>query len=339
MRGLVADFKLFQIAGGSAIELAGAPARLETNLQELVEANLEALLGVRFLASEHPAGERCPGRISTLGLDGDNCPVVIEYERPRSGNVINQGLFHLDWIVEHRAEFVARCRQVLGARAPGTIDWGGRRLLCIAGDFTTYDQHAVAQINRNIELIRYRCYGDGYLVLEHVNASSGAPPGWAAASPILAPEAPAAAAAAAAPGAAAVASEKTASEKTASEKTVRDDLQRSPAELRNLYRAFEGFSLSLGNDVTRRALKLYFVFRRAKNFACLEVHPQAQKLVVFVKAEPEEVRLVPGFTRNVRKIDHFGTGDLEITLTNFEDLKRAKPLIAASYAASDGALR
>lgn len=313
----MADFKLFQIAAGGAVELAGSPMRVERGLQDLVEANLEALLGVRFLASEHPAGEHCAGRIATLGLDRDSCPVVIEYERSRTSNVINQGLFYLDWIVEHRAEFQARCRQALGQRFQGTINWGGRRLLCIAGDFTAYDQHAVAQIDRNIELVRYRRYGDGYLVLEHLNAPAAAPPGWAARG-TTPPAVPAPLA--------------------ASERSVRDDLQRSPTELRNLYRAFEGFSLSLGNDVTRRALKLYFVFRRAKNFACLEVHPQAHKLVAYVKAKPEEVHLVPGFTRNVRKIDHFGTGDLEITLTSFEDLKRAKPLIAASYAASDGSI-
>jgi hypothetical protein len=31
--------------------------------------------------------------------------------------------------------------------------------LCIAGDFTRYDEYAVLQIPRNIELLRYRRYG------------------------------------------------------------------------------------------------------------------------------------------------------------------------------------
>jgi hypothetical protein len=57
-----------------------------------------------------------------------------------------------------------------GREEADRIDWSGTRLLCVAGDFTRYDEHAVQQINRNIELIRYRKFGEGLLLLELVNA-------------------------------------------------------------------------------------------------------------------------------------------------------------------------
>ncbi|WP_256366150.1 hypothetical protein [Palleronia sp. THAF1] len=38
--------------------------------------------------------------------------------------------------------------------------------------------------------------------------------------------------------------------------------------------------------------------------------------------------------RDVRQIGHFGTGDLEITLKNKNDISKIDTLIAASYAAS-----
>ncbi len=38
-----------------------------------------------------------------------------------------------------------------------------------------------------------------------------------------------------------------------------------------------------------------------------------------------------GFTRDVGKIGHFGTGDLELTLCTIGDLERAKELLSASY--------
>ena len=79
---------------------------------------------------------------------------------------------------------------------------------------------------------------------------------------------------------------------------------------------------------------MYFAFRRIKNFACVEVHPQVEKLLVFVKINPDDVELVEGFTRDVRAIGHFGTGDLEITIKSAADLERAQPLIIASYEAS-----
>ena len=44
--------------------------------------------------------------------------------------------------------------------------------------------------------------------------------------------------------------------------------------------------------------------------------------------------LVNGFIRDVRKIGHHGTGDLEITLRNADDFEKAKPLLLKSYEAS-----
>ena len=38
--------------------------------------------------------------------------------------------------------------------------------------YTRYDEHAVAQINRNIELIRYKLFGDDLLLFELVNGAS-----------------------------------------------------------------------------------------------------------------------------------------------------------------------
>ena len=55
------------------------------------------------------------------------------------------------------------------------IDWSGTRLLCIAADFTRYDEHAVQQINRNTELLRYRRFGDDLLLLELINAVTAKP--------------------------------------------------------------------------------------------------------------------------------------------------------------------
>ena len=58
-------------------------------------------------------------------------------------------------------------------QAPEAIGWANARLICIAGDFTKFDQYAVQQIGRNIELIRYQRFGEGLLLLELVNAASG----------------------------------------------------------------------------------------------------------------------------------------------------------------------
>lgn len=302
----MSDIKLFRIGAGTVQELSGSSVGLEKSLQSLIERHLEVFLGVRFLASEYSTGKTHGGRIDTLGIDENNSPVIIEYKRSLNENVINQRLFYLDWLLDHRAEFTLLAMKHAGPEVEEKIDWTSPRLICIAGDFTKYDEHAVAQINRTIELIRYRKYDDEYVVLELVNAVTGTPTDSSSSGTPSKPKA----------------------------KTVSDYLDQSPTDLKDLYQALEDFLVALGDDVTKKVTQVYIAFRRIKNFACVEVHPQSKKLLLYLKVDPDSVPLEAGFTRDVRNIGHFGTGDLEVTVTSQEDLERAKPLVVSSYESS-----
>ncbi len=108
------DLKLFRMETDRVVEVNGGAAGLEKSLQTLMEQNLEALLGVRFLATEFHTGPKHGGRIDTLGLDENGCPVIIEYKRALNQNVINQGLFYLDWLLDHRGDFELLVLKTLG---------------------------------------------------------------------------------------------------------------------------------------------------------------------------------------------------------------------------------
>ena len=101
----MSDLKLFRIDAGTAVELLGTALALEKPLQALIERNMDVLFGVRLVASEHSTGKKHGGRIDSLGLDENGSPVIFEYKRSVNENVINQGLFYLDWLLDHRAEF------------------------------------------------------------------------------------------------------------------------------------------------------------------------------------------------------------------------------------------
>jgi predicted transport protein len=314
----VSDIKLFRIDGGSARELAGTSVAVEKTLQTLIEHHLDTLLGVRYLATEYATGKAHGGRIDTLGIDENHAPVIIEYKRAINENVINQGLFYLDWLLDHKAEFWRMVMERLGKDEADAIDWKFPRLLCIAADFTRYDEYAVQQINRNVELIRYRRYGDDLLLLELVNATT--------AEPIEDGDA--------ASDTHAVRARGRSAERASTEKTAAQLLEQAPPEMRDRFEAIKAFLLALGDDVQLKTLMDYFAFRRIKNFACVEVHPQVRKILVFVKVDPDTITLESGFTRDVRNIGHFGTGDLEITIRTDADFERAKPLVLQSYQAS-----
>jgi predicted transport protein len=313
----MSDIKLFRIGDEQVEELAGTSSKLERSLQRLIESNLSSFLGVNFLASEYSTGRRHGGRIDTLGIDENGCPVIIEYKRNLNENVINQGLFYLDWLLDHQGQFQLLVMKTLGEKSAENIEWSSPRLLCIAGDFTKYDVHAVQQINRNIELIRYRLYGEELLLFELVNATS------AAQSPqTTTPEL-----------GTGTSSPSTKSNRS-KERTFQEALEKADQALTDLYNSVCDFLLSLGDDVQQKVLKFYGAFKRIKNFACIEIYTQSRKLLVFVKVDPDSITLEEGFTRDVRNIGHYGTGELEITIASLDDLEKAKPLLLQSYEAS-----
>ena len=55
---------------------------------------------------------------------------------------------------------------------------------------------------------------------------------------------------------------------------------------------------------------------------------------MWVKVDPKSVEIEEKWMRDVSKLGHAGTGDLELTLRSSEDLEKAKPLLVASYEAS-----
>jgi predicted transport protein len=304
----MSDIKLFRIGAGTVDELVGTTDTVEKSVQTFFEMNLEALLGVRFLASEFTTSHG--GRIDTLGLDENGCPVILEYKRASNENVINQGLFYLDWLMDHRKDFQWLVMEKLGKKDAEAVDWSAPRLICIAGDFNRYDDHAVKQIQRNVELIRYRRFGSDLLTLDLLAATSvkGAP-------------------AAAAGGQAGGAS-------SAKYKTISAVIEELDAAMTDRFEALRAYLIALGDDVQETTLLYYIAFKRIKNFACVEFRPSTGKILIYVKVDPASIPLEPGFTRDVSSVGHFGTGDLEITLSRPEDLERAVPFLKHSYEVS-----
>lgn len=303
----MSDIKLFRITGNVVEELEGQSVAVERSLQTLIEGHLETFLGVRLLGSEYSTGKTHGGRIDTLGIDENGCPVIVEYKRASNENVINQGLFYLDWLLDHKAEFKLLVMDKLGTEAAQDIEWTAPRLICIAGDFTRYDEHAVQQINRNIELMRYRRYGKDLVLLDLVNAVTATSINEDGAS---------------------------SPSGTTVYKTISETLSQLTGELKDRFDGISAYLQAFGDDVQAKTLKYYVAFKRIKNFACVELRIQEKKVLIFAKVDPQTVTLEDGFTRDVSQIGHFGTGDLEISIYDQADFEKAKPLLLRAYEGS-----
>ena len=148
----MSEIKLFEV-GTVEKERTSSTVVLEKQLQTMIEQNMETFFGVRFLKSEYMITS---GRMDSIGIDENNSPVIFEYKRSSSENVINQGLFYLDWLLDHKADFKLLVIEKFGMEVANQIDWSVPCVICIANDFTRYDVHAVNQMQRNIKLVKYR---------------------------------------------------------------------------------------------------------------------------------------------------------------------------------------
>ena len=166
-------------------------------------------------------------------------------------------------------------------------------------------------MNRNIELVRYRKFGQELLLLALVNAvSAKAKPSGSKLAKL---------------NAVVPAGKKG----TGKDKTGAQWLADLSPSVANLFHTLEGYAFSLGDDVQRKDLRLYVAFKRLKNFVTVVF--QRDRLVVYLRLDPDTVDLREGFSRDVRQIGHWGTGDLELSLADAAALEQAKPLVALAY--------
>ena len=296
----MADIKLFSIKG-KVEELPSKQVTLEKELQKLLEENMSTFFGVTFLKSEYRITN---GRMDSIGIDENNCPVIFEYKRSVNENVINQGLFYLDWLLDHKADFKLLVMEVLGQEKAESIDWSMPCVICIANDFTKFDEHAVNQMQRNIKLVRYRKFGDNLIALEHLNAPQVQP---IAEEPTLQPI----------------------KKNIGKDKDFKQYFAEAGEKHQNLFYSIKDYVLSLGDDISENQLKLYVAFKKAKNFVCVEVYQAS--ILLHLKLNPDTVDLIPGVIEDVRSKGHGGTGDLRIIIKSKEDFEKAQYLIDRAY--------
>ncbi|MFD5111660.1 DUF5655 domain-containing protein [Streptomyces sp. NPDC058391] len=294
----MSGLKLFRTTKSGVTEVTPRLAEVEADVQSLVEAHMETMLGVTFLGSEYVIDCVDGGRIDSLGIDENGAPVIVEYKRGTDAGVINQGLYYMAWLTAHRSAFDSLVRDRLGAPAAAQVLWSAPRLICIAGDFTRYDAHAVREHRRSIDLVRYRYFGSDLIGLETVASVTGQPG---------------------------------VSRRTRRRTGVLQAPPKRAGAMAELAGAADEVLLGLGDGVTRVQRKQYAAYQRLRNFACV-IPPQQTKVLVYLKADPKGVDLVPGFTRDVTGLGHHGTGDLEVRLRTERDLERAQDLFRASYA-------
>ena len=292
---------------------------VERDLQRLVESSLGPLFQCRFVATEFPTGIQHGGRIDTLALSEDDNPVIIEYKKVASSELVTQSLYYLAWIHDHKGDFEVAARKTLGPKI--SIDWDDVRVICLAPSYKKFDIHAVQAMGASIELWTYRLFKNNTIYIEAIQqkeVGGSAPEGLAAGkNPVMV-----------------AAGKKAALSRKSGIYTFDQHLKVRPESIQEIMRAVQEFVLGLDVAIEENPKKLYVAYRTTQNIVCMEA--QQKKVALFLKLDPKRVQTDGKFVRDVSKIGHFGTGDIEVNVHSLDELERAKPLIKQAYEAVGG---
>ena len=293
----MSEIKLYQTTE-KVVELMPSSVGFEKELQTLVEKNMNVFFGVTFLKSEFVIDG---GRMDSLGLDENYSPIIFEYKRSINENVINQGLFYLDWLMGHKKDYEWVVMEALGKDVAKKIDWSAPTVVCIASDFTKYDIYAVNQISRNIKLVKYIRYGKDFVLFEQVNSpKTGSSNNMGLNS--------------------------TGSASPAIHYTTQEELlPKIPSKIRDLFKEICAFIELIDEELDAVQLKYYKAYKKIQNVICIEAHKE--KVILYLKLDPTKEKLLRGFSRDVSKIGHYGTGSLEISISDESQFEEAKPII------------
>lgn len=298
---------LFKIERGSLAPIGQNDFGIEKELQQLIETNLGIVFNCKFIATEFPTGAVHGGRIDTLAISEENNPVIIEYKKVESSELINQSLYYLSWINDHKGDYAIAVQKALGKEYK--IDWSDVRVICISPNYRKYDLYAVQVMGANIELWSYRLFNNLTIYLEEVFRKSYQP---------------------------AITTGRNSKQKTTAsrkeeigEYSFERHLKNKPNKIQDLAHTIQEYVLGLDPSIEESPKKFYIAYRTSQNIVCMEI--QKRKILLFLKLDPKQLDKIPDIARDVSTIGHFGTGDIEFTILKPEDLAFTKQYIEMAY--------
>jgi predicted transport protein len=307
---------IFDISGDTLCAVEQKNFTLEKELQTLMERNLETVFNCRFVASEFSTGAQHAGRIDSLALSEEDNPVIIEYKKVESSELINQSLFYLHWIQDHKGDFEIAVQNQLGSSVK--VDWSDVRVICIAPNYKKYDLHAVQVMGANIELWKYRLFSNNSIYLEEVFHNSKTinsntlTTDNRVKNPIMVE-----------------AGRKAALTRANATYSFDERLAGKSQSIVELASTIREYILGIDESIEEVPKKYYIAYKVSQNIVCMEV--QSRSLKLFLKLKPLDIAENTLNYRDVSNIGHYGTGNAEFNITSENEFEPIKEYILKAY--------
>ena len=282
-----------------------APFRLEKEIQDLTESNLQTILGLEFVKSEFSLNNF---RIDTLAFDKEaNAFVIIEYKRDKNFSVIDQGYAYLSLMLNNKADFILEFNENNDKALKRTdVDWSQSRVLFVSPVFTNYQREAINFKDLPIELWEVKRFENTTVSYEQIQ-KAGAQESIKTISK----------------------ADKTINNVAKEIKVYSEEehLENVNDEIKELYEKFKNSIQNLGN-LEIKPKKKYIAFVAGRNV--IDILPQKKALKMWINMSKGELDDAKGITRDVSSTGHWGNGDYQIQVQDDENLEYILSLVKQS---------
>ena len=297
--------QLFNIKHDKLNSIDEQPFKLEKDIQNLFEKNLQTISNLKFVKSEFAVKDY---RIDTLAYDTEaNAFVIIEYKKSSNLSVIDQGVTYLNLMLEYKANFIIEynesCKENLKRNQ---IDWSQSRIIFVAPAFTEYQKQSTNFKDLPIELWEIKKFENSLISINPVKKSKSAP----TISNVQK-------------------NKNSTLAKVTREIVVYDEayhLKDHCDDVLELYDSFKNAILALSPDLEITPQKLYIAFKRGKN-NIVSIHLQNKSLKMWINAKKGFLDDPKNITKDVSQLGHWGTGDYEIIVSDSKYLEYIMSLI------------
>ena len=297
--------QLFNIKHDKLNSIDEQPFKLEKDIQNLFEKNLQTISNLKFVKSEFAVKDY---RIDTLAYDTEaNAFVIIEYKKGSNLSVIDQGVTYLNLMLEYKANFIIEynesCKENLKRNQ---IDWSQSRIIFVAPAFTEYQKQSTNFKDLPIELWEIKKFENNLISINPVKKSKSAP----TISNVQK-------------------NKNSTLAKVTREIVVYDEayhLKDHCDDVLELYDSFKNAILTLSPDLEITPQKLYIAFKRGKN-NIVSIHLQNKSLKMWINAKKGFLDDPKNITKDVSQLGHWGTGDYEIIVSDSKYLEYIMSLI------------
>jgi predicted transport protein len=302
--------KLYTINNDILNSISSCDFKLEKDIQNLVEKNLEELFNLQFVKSELLIKNF---RVDTLGFDRENKSfVIIEYKKDRNYSVIDQGYTYMSLMLNNKSDFILEFNENCGQSLKrDDIDWTQSKVIFISPYFTEYQKHSINFKDVPFELWEIKRYENNLLgLIQHKTTSDES------ISTISGNEG------------------NMVKQVSREIKVYTEDYhlyeksKHRPEWIIELYKSLRERILNLG-EVVIVPRGDYIGFRRKRPFTDVIIYNKGLYIIINLKSG--KLNDPNNLTKDISDVGHWGNGDYQILMDNKTDMDYVMFIINQSY--------